>query len=77
MKSQLTIEVYRERNAVYMGPDGGPRVRIPGDYRWRIRHRNGRIMADSGEGYRRRSSCLKAIATLKAGFRAAGIKDLG
>lgn len=31
-----------------------------GEWRWRLWHRNGRIMADSGEGYKRRSGAIKA-----------------
>ncbi len=30
------------------------------EWRWRLRHRNGNILADSGEGYTRRSRCLDA-----------------
>ncbi|MFC2075562.1 YegP family protein [candidate division KSB1 bacterium] len=32
-----------------------------GEYRWRLRARNGRIVADSGEGYKRKSDCLHGI----------------
>ena len=31
------------------------------EWRWRIRARNGRIMADSGEGYKRKLACEKAL----------------
>ena len=30
-------------------------------WRWRLRASNGRIVADSGEGYRRRASLLRGI----------------
>lgn len=30
-----------------------------GEYRWRRKSRNGKILSDSGEGYKRRSDCLK------------------
>lgn len=36
-----------------------------GEYRWRLRHRNGNIVADSGEGYTRRSSAEQGIDSLK------------
>lgn len=28
-----------------------------GEWRWRIVARNGRVVADSGEGYKRRTAC--------------------
>jgi uncharacterized protein YegP (UPF0339 family) len=31
------------------------------EWRWRLRAANGRIVADSGEGYRRRASVYRAI----------------
>jgi len=38
-------------------------------WRWRIRASNGRIIADSGEGYRRRSSAIAGVACLRAVLR--------
>lgn len=35
------------------------------EWRWRLKHANGNIMAVSGEGYRRKSSCLLAVKHLK------------
>ena len=32
-----------------------------GEWRWRLRASNGRIVADSGEGYQRRASALHAM----------------
>lgn len=32
-----------------------------GEWRWRLVARNGRIVADSGEGYTRRRDCHRAI----------------
>jgi len=32
-----------------------------GEWRWRLRASNGRILVDSGEGYRRRASVHRAI----------------
>lgn len=37
-----------------------------GEWRWRLRHSNGRIMADSGEGYSRRSDCRKGFDRVAA-----------
>jgi uncharacterized protein YegP (UPF0339 family) len=36
-----------------------------GEYRWRLRHRNGNIVADSGEGYTSRSAAEDAINSVK------------
>ena len=37
-----------------------------GEWRWRLRASNGRIVADSGEGYRRRASVYQAIGRVKS-----------
>jgi len=35
------------------------------EWRWRFRARNGRIIADSGEGYCRKAGCLAAIKRVR------------
>jgi uncharacterized protein len=35
------------------------------EWRWRVIARNGNIMGDSGEGYKRRQSAEKAIASIQ------------
>ena len=35
------------------------------EWRWRLRAANGRIVADSGEGYRRRASVHRAIECVR------------
>ncbi|MDZ5812301.1 HVO_2922 family protein [Halorubrum sp. AD140] len=37
-----------------------------GEWRWRLRHRNGNVVADSGEGYASRSNATEAVTRLKA-----------
>ena len=37
-----------------------------GEWRWRLRASNGRIMADSGEGYRRLSSARHAANRVRS-----------
>ena len=39
---------------------------VAGEWRWRLRASNGRIMADSGEGYRRRTSVRKAVDRVRS-----------
>ena len=36
------------------------------EWRWRLRHRNGNIIADSGEGYASRSNAVEAVTSVKA-----------
>ncbi len=38
-----------------------------GEWRWRLKARNGRILADSGESYKRRATCLRIARTVVAG----------
>ena len=33
-----------------------------GEWRWRLRARNGRIVASSGEGFKRKASTLKSMS---------------
>lgn len=35
------------------------------DWRWRLRARNGRIIATSGEGYRNKADCYAAVDLIK------------
>lgn len=37
-------------------------------WRWRLKSRNGRIVAESGESYRRRGDALKMMAKINPGF---------
>ena len=36
-----------------------------GEWRWRLRAANGNVVADSGEGYRRREDCEHGIDLVK------------
>jgi len=36
-----------------------------GEWRWRLRHRNGNIVADSGEGYGSRSGAVEGVTSVK------------
>jgi uncharacterized protein YegP (UPF0339 family) len=35
------------------------------EWRWRLRHRNGNIVADSGQGYASRSNAVEAVTGVK------------
>lgn len=49
MKRTPTIDIYRDAS---------------GEWRWRLRATNGRVIADSGEGYRDRRGIERAVSTL-------------
>ena len=36
-----------------------------GEYRWKLVHQNGNIVADSGEGYSSKANAMKGIQTVK------------
>ncbi len=46
-----------------------------GEYRWTFKADNGEPMADSGEGYTRKASCVAAITTFKSKVNQASIDD--
>ena len=45
-----------------------------GEWRWRLKAENGKIIADSGEGYKNKQDCLDAIGKVK-GSRDAPVED--
>ncbi|HDN19804.1 MAG TPA: DUF1508 domain-containing protein [Candidatus Acetothermia bacterium] len=47
-----------------------------GEYRWRLRHENGNVIADSGEGYTTKQAALNGIQSVKENARNAPIVDL-
>jgi uncharacterized protein YegP (UPF0339 family) len=46
-----------------------------GEYRWRLRARNGEIIADSNEGYSRKASCKHGIDLVKQQAASAAVED--
>jgi len=57
-ESQARFEVYEDR---------------AGEHRWRLRHRNGNVIADSGEGYSSRQKCHQGLHSVKRNALGAGI----
>ena len=55
-----TFELYKDR---------------AGEYRWRLRHQNGQIIADSGEGYMTKANAINGIESVKANAAGAPIED--
>ncbi|MGM0591713.1 MAG: HVO_2922 family protein [Halobacteriota archaeon] len=48
--STATFQLYRDKR---------------GDYRWRLVHRNGNIIADSGQGYSSKQKAREGIESIK------------
>nr|WP_136716225.1 HVO_2922 family protein [Halorientalis salina] len=47
-----------------------------GEWRWRLRHSNGNIIADSGEGYTEKANAKKGIRSVKTNAPDAAIEEL-
>ena len=47
-----------------------------GEYRWRLRHQNGNIIADSAEGYSSKAGALNGIESVKKNVGEADIKEI-
>lgn len=45
------------------------------EYRWRLKAANGKIMADSGEGYINKADCSAGIEWVKQNARGATVDD--
>ena len=56
----MTFEIYKDRKE---------------EFRWRLKAANGNIMATSGEGYKAKADCQKAIETIKTGAASAKVED--
>lgn len=70
----MHVEIYREQvplnHTVVVGPGtyetyDGPTPK--GDWRWRFVAGNGKTMADSGEGYKRKPTMLRSVALVLGG----------
>jgi uncharacterized protein YegP (UPF0339 family) len=58
--SKATFEVYEDE---------------AGQYRWRLEHDNGNIIADSGEGYASKQKAKEGIESVKANARDADVVE--
>jgi len=55
-----TFELYRDK---------------AGEYRWRLVHENGNIIADSGQGYTNKADAINGIESVKENSPDAPIKE--
>ena len=60
-ESAATFEVYKDKS---------------GQFRWRLRMQNTKVIASSGEGYKEKDSCLKAIESVKRVVADAPVKEV-
>lgn len=47
-----------------------------GQFRWRLRHENGKTIADCGEGYASKDNCLQGLNSVQTNVPTAVIKDM-
>ncbi|WP_254841057.1 HVO_2922 family protein [Natronomonas marina] len=59
--SQATFELYEDS---------------AGQWRWRLVHDNGNIIADSGEGYASRQKCEQGLRSVKENAPGADLEDV-
>ena len=59
------VEVYQSEKRYTIN---GVRHRDRGEWLWRLKATNGRIIADSGEGYVRQAECLRAVDRVVKAF---------
>lgn len=48
-----------------------------GEYRWRLKHTNGNVLSDSGEGYKNKAEMLNMLAKLHEGVPVEWLGDEG
>ncbi|XUX00379.1 MAG: HVO_2922 family protein [Dehalogenimonas sp.] len=46
-----------------------------GEFRWRLRHQNGNIIADSAEGYSTKAAAINGIESVKKNISLANVSD--
>ena len=61
MPSKATFQVYRDE---------------ADEWRWRLVHDNGNIIADSGEGYDRRQTAIQGVESVKSNALEAPIEEI-
>ena len=60
-KAPATFEIYKDK---------------AGEFRWRLRMQNTKVIATSGEGYKEKESCMKAIESVKHVAADAPVKEV-
>ena len=47
----------------------------PGEFRWRLIHTNGQVIANSGEGYKAKANAMSGINSVKKNALNATVED--
>lgn len=68
----MHFEIYQQQQRTLSSLSAGL---TQGDYRWRLVADNGRIIADSGEGYRNKADCQRGIDLVKKTLAATPVRD--
>lgn len=61
------IEIYRERKMIPVSDAGWGESSPTGDWRWRFVFGNGKVGADGGEGYKRKTTMLRSMGNVLGG----------
>jgi uncharacterized protein YegP (UPF0339 family) len=48
---------------------------MSGEFRWRLVHANGQVIATSGEGYRAKAKAISGIDSVKENAQSAAVED--
>lgn len=67
----MHFEIYEQKHSGLIAAATG----VGSDYRWRLVADNGRIIADSGEGYRNKADCQHGINLVKGTTVATSVID--
>lgn len=60
------FEIYKDKSNV---------TSKSGEFRWRLIHANGQVIADSGEGYTSKANAMGGIDSVKTNAAAASVDD--
>jgi hypothetical protein len=72
-----TDDLSREDDPVEEGTSGGTFELYEDDggkFRWRLRHRNGNVIADSGQGYASKQKCKQGMRSVRENCRGAPVE---
>lgn len=61
------VEFFKRRHLIWRGKRVFKTVLVT-QYYWRVRHRNGNIVATGGEGYYNKKDCETALLNMIEGF---------
>ena len=48
---------------------------VAGEFRWRLVHTNGQVIAESGEGYKAKAKAISGVNSVKENAPSAAVED--